>query len=115
MRKREGENTVRHTLSVLSVIALMLGAAPSLAHEEFRLIGTITGENDTKLVVTEKSGRVVLVGLDNQTYIHRDSERVDVSEVTEGSAVVVDAWGDDYTDLLALEIRLVPSIIAPAD
>ncbi|MEE8439164.1 MAG: hypothetical protein V3S07_06215 [Micropepsaceae bacterium] len=106
---------MRHTLSVVSVIALLAGVAPSLAHEEFRLIGTITGESDSKLVVTEKSGRVVLVALDNQTYIHRDSERVDVSEVTEGSNVVVDAWGDDYTDLLALEIRLVPSITAPTN
>jgi hypothetical protein len=96
-----------------SVIALALGASSASAHEEFRLIGTITGEADSKLVVTEKSGRVVHVGLDGTTYIHRDSQRVDASEVTEGSNVVIDAWGDDYSDLLALEIRLVPSITAP--
>jgi hypothetical protein len=106
---------MRYKLALIGTVALMLGAGPSYAHEEFRLIGTITGEADSKLVVTEKSGRVVHVGLDAQTYVHRESERVDASEVTEGSNVVIDAWGDDYNDLLALEIRLVPSITAPAN
>ena len=41
---------------------------------------------------------------------HPRQKQVPVSELKNGRSVVVQALGDDETDLLALEVRLVPDI-----
>jgi hypothetical protein len=52
--------------------------------------------------------------VDKQTVISRDKKKVDASELKAGLSVVVDAYGDSLedSDVLAIEIRIVPPIAA---
>jgi hypothetical protein len=95
-------------------IALFLSATmPALAHEEFRVVGEITQSKPAMLEVKMRDGKLAAVAIDSQTKITRDKAKADAKELKAGQFVVIDAYGDDFTDLLALEIRLVPPI-APA-
>lgn len=48
--------------------------------------------------------------MDKNTLVTHDKKEVPLSELKHGRSVVVQALGDDETDLLALEVRLVPDI-----
>ena len=99
--------------TTILIIATMILCGTSLAaHDEFRIIGTITRLQGSQLEVKAKDGKVVSVKLDSQTYIHRDKEKekVAATELKTGRSVVVDALGDSMADLLAVEIRIVPPI-----
>lgn len=88
-------------------------SAPVLAHEEFRVVGEITNSHASKLEVKIRDGKLVNVGLDQQTKITRAKAPVDAKELKPGQFVVINAYGDDFSDLLALDVQLVPPI-APA-
>jgi hypothetical protein len=96
----------------LIIATILLCAIPLAAHDEFRIIGTITQVKASQLQVKGKDGKVVSMKLDSQTYIHRDKEKekVNTTELKTGRSVVVDALGDSTADLLAVEIRIVPTI-----
>lgn len=102
---------IRKMLALLLVgAAAALPVAPSLAHEEFRVIGTVTKHDDTTIEVESRDGKRSSIKLDKQTTITRDKSAVDATELMVGVSVVVDAFGDTLDDLLALEIRIVPPI-----
>jgi hypothetical protein len=88
----------------------MFGAMPSAAHEDIRVIGKVTKVAAAKLDVKMKDGRNVSIKMDKQTSVTRDKKKIAASELKAGQSVVVDAYGDGYEDLLALEVRIVPSI-----
>jgi len=95
-------------LFVGSVVTL--GAARLLAHDNFRVIGSVTKHQNSTIDVTSKDSKTLTIRLDKQTEITRDKKKVEVSELRVGQSVVVDAYGDSERDLLALEIRIVPPI-----
>lgn len=68
----------------------------------------------SSLEVKTKDGQIVSIKLDNGTFISRDRKKADISELKVGGNVVIDAWGDSLADAVALEVRFVPSITAPA-
>lgn len=92
--------------------ALTLAAAPLLAHDEFRIIGTVAAYKASVLQVAKKDGKTVSIRVDKQTLVTRDKKKVTASELAAGLTVVVDAYGDTEDDSLALEIRIVPPIAA---
>jgi len=97
-----------------SVFAIALGlTTPTLAHEEFRVVGEITQSKSAQIEVQMRDGKKATVRIDGQTKITRDNAAADAKELKAGLFAVIDAYGDDFADLLALEIRLVPPI-APA-
>ena len=88
----------------------MASVTPASAHDEFRFVGSLTAANVAKNVVTMKfkdEGKDVAVNLKvtTRTLITRDRQRVAKTELKAGLSVVVDALGDDYSDLEALEDR----------
>lgn len=96
---------------IVFVAALMLvGAARIFAHDNFRVIGTITRHQNSTIDVKKKDAKTTSIRLDKQTAVTRDSKKVDLTELKVGRSVVVDAYGDSEADLLALEIRIVPPI-----
>jgi hypothetical protein len=98
-------------LATLIVIVLMASAtAPLVAHEEFRVVGVVSSRQATQFVVKTREGKAVSIALNKQTSVTRDKKKVDVSEVKVGRTVVVDAYGDNEWDLLALEVQLVAAI-----
>jgi len=99
------------TLSILAVVAL--GATGLRAHEAFRFVGTIASLKATQLAVKTKQGRTVYIEMTKKTIVLRDKAKVPATELKAGLSVVVDALGDDDTDLTAKQVRIVPAI-APA-
>ncbi len=94
----------------LIVSATLFSAVPVLAHEEFRVVGEITQAKSGQIDVKMRDGKVAAVKLDGQTKITKDKAPADATGLKTGQFVVIDAYGDDFNDLLALEIRLVPPI-----
>jgi hypothetical protein len=45
------------------------------------------------------------------TLIYRDKQKVAATELKVGRSVVVDALGDSFDDLVALEVNIVPAIV----
>ena len=101
------------TTALFASALFVLAGSPVLAHEEFRIIGTITKPQPSSLEVKTKDGQTVSLKMDIATFISRDQKKVDVSELKAGGNVVIDAWGDSLADAVALEVRIVPTITAP--
>ncbi len=90
--------------------AALFCAVPAVAHEEFRVVGEITQAKAGQIAVKMRDGKAATVRLDGQTKITKDKAPADAAGLNVGQFVVIDAYGDDFSDLLALEIRLVPPI-----
>ncbi len=92
--------------------ALLISLSPGslAAHDDFRVIGTLTRHEKATVDVKNADGKTTSIRLDKQTQITRDKQKVNPTELQVGQSVVVDAYGDSERDLLALEIRIVPPI-----
>lgn len=99
-------------LMVLAAIALL--AATAAAHERFRIVGTIARRQAETIEISTKEGRKSWVAIDKKTVVTRDGKKVAVATLKSGESVVVDALGDDASDLVAQQIRVVPPIAPPA-
>lgn len=98
-------------IAILATLTLsVLGGSWVSAHDEFRIIGTLTRVQSHQIDVKQKDNKTFYIKVDKNTLITRDKKEVPVSELKNGRSVVVQALGDDETDLLALEVRLVPDI-----
>ncbi len=102
----------RRIITFAFLIVLVLGAVPTRAHEAFRIVGTITKHEATQLGVKTKEGRTVYVELKKTTIVLRDKTKVPATELKPGLSVVVDALGDDDSDLTAKQVRIVPALPA---
>jgi len=98
-------------LMIAGVLAgLIVGMAPAAAHDDYRIIGTITNvEAKTLDVKQTKDGKTISMATDEATVVTRDKKKVSATELKAGLSVVVDASGDSLEDLVVLEIRIVPS------
>ena len=101
---------IRATTAFTTVMVLVVGLTWLSAHDDFRIIGTLTKHQEQKIEVKNRSGKMVSIRLDKQTAISRDKKRVDATELKVGQSLVVDAYGDTEDDSLAIEIRIVPPI-----
>lgn len=103
---------------IACLILLSSVRADVLAHETFRIIGTITKVSAARLDVKNKDGVTKSMGLTQRTVIRRLKEKQELpaSALQVGQSVVVDAFnpydpdsGDD-SQLEALDIRIVPPL-----
>jgi len=99
-------------MTVVMLALLVAGASVARAHDNFRVIGTVTKYQNSVLDVKSREGKTTSVKLDKQTAVTRDKKKIDAKELKVGQSVVVDAYGDTEDDLLALDIRVVPPIAA---
>lgn len=91
----------------------LLTAAPRAAHDEYRIVGTVAKITATQIDVKQiKDGKIIQIDINKQTKVTRDKMPVPFHEIKVGRSVVVDGYGDDILDLLALEVRLVPAILS---
>jgi len=96
---------------VLTLMVFALGVLSARAHEAFRFVGTVAKIQGTQLGVKLKAGRTVWVELKKSTIILKDKTKVPASTLKPGLSVVVDALGDDDSDLEAKQVRIVPAIV----
>ena len=101
---------MRTFIAVVAAGFLVAGTVALSAHEEFRVVGTISKLQAAVMNVKARDGKLASIRLDKQTAISRDGKKVEAAELKVGLTVVVDAYGDSEEDLLALEIRIVPPI-----
>ena len=93
---------------------VLLAAMPLRAHDQFRFVGRLVATDLAKdrvsLRFKEFDGKeeTVWLKLTKDTVITRDKKTVAKTELKAGLNVVVDAEGDDYDTLDAIEIRIVP-------
>lgn len=99
----------RHALSAAGLFALLMPLVPASAHDEFRVIGTITQHKGESFEVKTRDGRIASIHIDKNTEILREDAKVPASELKAGLYVVVNAFADDYSDMLAMDIKLVPA------
>ena len=99
-------------LMVVAVLAMLaLGATTVTAHDDYRIIGTVEKVTAKTLDVKQtKDGKIISMQMNGETIVTRDKKKVPTTDMKVGGSVVVDAYGDNEFDLLALEIRLVPTI-----
>lgn len=93
---------------LLGIVGLVVLASVVRAHEDFRVAGIISAYQPPLLQVEGPDHKQTVVRLDNQTKVTQDSKDVPPATLKPGLGVIVDAWGDDESDLLALAIRIVP-------
>lgn len=94
---------------ILSILSI--GALPAAAHEDYRVIGTITNVTTTTLDVKQtKDDKTISMTLNDETVVTRDETTVGAAELTTGLSVVVDAHGDSLDELLVQTVRIVPSL-----
>jgi hypothetical protein len=95
-------------------VAALALAVPVLAHDDYRIIGTVLSVTPTRIEVKQrKDKKTISMLIDGATLVTRDKKKVARSEVKVGGNVVVDARGDDIDDLQAVEIKLVPAPTTP--
>ena len=101
----------RLLIGTLATLALFVVAGPLVsAHDEFRIIGTLTRVQAQEIDVKQKDNKTITIKVDKSTSVTRDKKEVPATELKSGRSVVVTAFGDDESDLLAAEVRLVPDI-----
>ena len=103
----------RRFLMIGVLAVLVLGVAPLTAHDDYRVVGTITKIQDKQLDVKTKDGKTFSIGMNDLTLVKRDKAKISATELKLGLSVVVDARGDSEQDLMAVEVRIVPAIAAP--
>jgi hypothetical protein len=96
--------------SAVAVAAFTLWAAPGFAHDEFRFVGTVTKLDKGSMQLKAQDPKPVTIKIDGQTLITKDKKKISIGAIKTGDSVVVDAEGDSYADLVALEIRVVPPL-----
>lgn len=95
--------------TILAALAVVLSAAGLMAHDDYRIIGTVVRVSATALQVKQtKDGKTIGMKVDSATIVTRDKKKGAFSELKSGQYVVIDASGDSLDDLVALEVRLVP-------
>ena len=104
--------TKQRLVLVLLIVTVAIVVTRAFDHEHFRVIGTITKLQKTEFDVKDKDGKTTSIYIDKKTKVSRDEKPVAVTALKVGQSVVVDAYGDDVFDLLALDIRIVPPIPA---
>jgi hypothetical protein len=96
--------------AVGAAILAALAATGAYAHDEYRIIGTVTVSQPQQLQMKDRQGKAFSMKVDKETLVMRDGKKVDRAEVKAGRFVVVDALGDSLDDLLAVEVRIVPAL-----
>ena len=101
----------RRVLTTAMIFAALLLTGVDLgAHERFRLVGTISRLPKGFIEIKLQIGRTVAAEIDKKTVVMRDKKVVPIAELKTGLTVVVDALGDDDTDLVAQKVTIVPAL-----
>jgi hypothetical protein len=90
---------------------LVVGAPPAAAHEDYRVIGTITKVTAETIDVKQtKDDKTVSMAMTQTTRVTRDTTTVGATELEAGLSVVVDARGDSLEALRVTAVKIVPTL-----
>ena len=92
---------------VLAAVSLALIAAPTTAHEKFKIVGTVLKIHTAQLDVKAVDGATYEIDTTDATVVTRQFKKVPKGELKAGARVIVHALGHDMFDLEAVEVQLV--------
>ena len=95
---------------LLATLGLFIaGAVPALAHDQYRIIGTIAKVSAKSLDVKQsKDGKIIGMDFTETSVVTRDGKKVAIAQLKAGLSVVVDALGDSIDDLEVVAVKIVP-------
>lgn len=95
-----------YTIAASAFIAFSI---PAFAHEDMRVIGTISKQSASVIEVKTKDGSISKITIDGNTAILQDKTKADATVLKVGANVVVDGAGDSVSELQGISIRVVPA------
>ena len=93
----------------LIVVAAFLAllAAPTVAHEKFKIVGSVVKIHAAQIDVKAVDGATYEIDFPDGVPVTRKNKKVARSELKPGAKVIVNALGHDMFDLEAVEVQLV--------
>ena len=93
---------------VTPVVASAFAKVPArLAHEKFKIVGTVAKVHAEQLDVKAVDGALYEIDFPAGTPVMRNIKKVGRAELKPGVKVIVNALGHDVFDLEAVEVQLV--------
>lgn len=93
------------TLALL--VAFAAASATALAHEKFKIVGTVAKVHAEQLDVKSVDGSTYEMDMFDSAAIFRQNRKVARTELRPGVKVIVHALGHDFFDLEVVEVHLV--------
>lgn len=94
-------------LCLTAAVLLALVATPGLAHEKFKIVGTVVKIHAAQIDVKAVDGATYEIDFLDSVPVTRNFKKVARSELKAGARVIVNALGHDMFDLEAVEVQLV--------
>ncbi len=92
---------------IVGVLISLLGAS-LVAHEKFKIVGSVVGLKKDEIAVKAIDGATYEIDMDGGAVVtDKNHKKIDRSHLRVGASVVVLAFGHDMFDLQAFEIQLV--------
>lgn len=93
----------------LTVVAILLSllATPTVAHEKFKIVGSVLKIHAAQIDVKAVDGATYEIDTTDGTVVTRNHKKVAKVELKAGARVIVHALGHDMFDLEAVEVQLV--------
>ena len=94
-------------LCLTAAVLLVLVATPGVAHEKFKIVGTVVKIHAEQIDVKAVDGATYEIDFLDSVPVTRNFKKVARSELKAGVKVIVNALGHDMFDLEAVEVQLV--------
>jgi hypothetical protein len=97
----------RHAKAMILSLFWVFPAMPALAHEEFRIVGTVIRQELDGIQIKTAGGDIITVRYYAVTRFWRGEQKVAMTDVKMGGNVDVRALGDTVEDLLAMDVNIL--------
>ncbi len=91
----------------MAIVAML--ASTLVAHEKFKIVGTVVKVHAEQLDVKSVDGSTYEMDLPAAAVVFRQNRKVARAELKAGANVIVNALGHDFFDLEVVEVHLVDS------
>ena len=90
-----------------AAVLLVLTTAPTVAHEKFKIVGSVVKIHAEQIDVKAVDGATYEIDFLDGVPVTRKHKKVARTELRVGAKVIVNALGHDMFDLEAVEVQLV--------
>lgn len=91
----------------VAAVVLVLTVAPTVAHEKFKIVGSVVKIHAEQIDVKAVDGATYEIDFLDGVLVTRNHKKVARTELRVGAKVIVNALGHDMFDLEAVEVQLV--------
>lgn len=92
----------------LAAALMALTVTTGVAHEKFKIVGTIAKVHAEQLDVKSVDGSTYEMDMFDSVAVFRNNRKVAKSELKPGVKVTVNALGHDFFDLEVVEVHITP-------